>query len=122
MKLEYPFAIRPLTQIEGGGYLIRFPDLPGCVSDGETPEEALANGADALQGWLETRRERGLPVPAPDLGVFKPVKLVARLPRSLHSSLTARAKREGVSLNTLLIMLLAQNSVSALRDARKLER
>jgi antitoxin HicB len=113
VKLEYPFEIRPLTQTEGGGYLIRFPDLPGCISDGETPEEALANGADALQGWLETRRERGLSIPAPDLGAVEPVKLVARLPRSLHGHLTARAKREGVSLNTLLIMLLAQNSVSA---------
>lgn len=64
MKLEYPFEIRPLTQTEGGGHLIRFPDLPGCISDGETPEEALANGADALQGWLKTRRERGLPIPS----------------------------------------------------------
>jgi len=70
VKLEYPFEICPLTQTEGSGYLIRFPDLPGCISDDETPKEALANGADALQGWLETRRERGLPVPAPDLGVF----------------------------------------------------
>ena len=113
MKLEYPFEIRPLTQTEGGGYAIRFPDLPDCISDGETPEEALANGADALQGWLETRRERGLPIPAPELGSTEPVKLVARLPRSLHGSLAARAKREGVSLNTLLIMLLAQHSVSA---------
>ena len=67
MKLEYPFEIRPLAQNEGGGYLIHFPDLPGCISDGKTPEEAIANGADALQGWLETRHERGLPVPAPDL-------------------------------------------------------
>ena len=110
MKLEYPLEIRPLTQLEGGGYAIRFPNLPGCLSDGETAEQTLANGADALQGWLETRRERGLPIPAPELGSAEPVKLVARLPRSMHDHLAARAKREGVSLNTLLIMLLAQNS------------
>jgi antitoxin HicB len=112
MNLEYPFEIRPLTHAEGGGYLIRFPDLPGCISDGETPEEALTNGADALEGWLETRREQGLPIPAP-LSDNEPIKLVARLPRSLHSNLTSQAKREGVSLNTLLIMLLAQNSARA---------
>ncbi len=112
MNLEYPFEIRPLTHAEGGGYLIRFHDLPGCISDGETPEEALVNGADALEGWLETRREQGLPIPLP-LADNEPVKLVARLPRSLHSNLTSQAKREGVSLNTLLIMLLAQNSARA---------
>jgi antitoxin HicB len=33
---EYPFTIRHLSKEEGGGYLIEFPDLPGCMSDGET--------------------------------------------------------------------------------------
>lgn len=36
---------------EGGGYLISFPDLPGCMSDGETIDEAIANGQDAFSGW-----------------------------------------------------------------------
>jgi antitoxin HicB len=65
MNLEYPFEITPLLKAEGGGYVIRFPDLPGCISDGETPEEALENGADALEGWLETRRKLGLTIPMP---------------------------------------------------------
>ena len=38
---DYPFELRPLTKAEGGGWLITWPDLPGCMSDGETPEEAL---------------------------------------------------------------------------------
>jgi antitoxin HicB len=38
---QYRFTVRPLTEDEGGGYLIEFPDLPGCISDGETIEEAL---------------------------------------------------------------------------------
>ena len=42
---RYPFLIRPLAKDEGGGFLIEFPDLPGCVSDGETIEDAIANGA-----------------------------------------------------------------------------
>lgn len=44
---EYPgyaFMLRPLSTEEGEGWLISYPDLPGCMSDGETPEEALANG------------------------------------------------------------------------------
>ena len=38
-KIDYPFIIRPLSKEDGGGYLIEFPDLPGCISDGETIEE-----------------------------------------------------------------------------------
>lgn len=36
--LDYPFTIRHLSKEDGGGYLIEFPDLPGCMSDGETIE------------------------------------------------------------------------------------
>jgi antitoxin HicB len=46
--IDYPFEIRPLLKEEGGGYSIVFPDLPGCRSDGETPEEAVVNGRDAF--------------------------------------------------------------------------
>jgi antitoxin HicB len=113
MKQMYPFEIRPLSPAEGGGFLIRFPDLQGCMSDGETPEEALKNGQEALMGWLETRQELGLPIPMPNSTSVEPVKLVARLPRSLHSDLTIRAKNEGVSLNTLLVMLLSQSNARA---------
>jgi antitoxin HicB len=112
MNLEYPFEIRPLTTKEGGGYQIRFPDLPNCISDGETPQEAIQNGMDALAGWIETRRELGLDVPLPNSAELEPVKLVARLPRSLHRNLTNRAKQEGVSLNTMLIMLLSAQQVT----------
>lgn len=56
--LDYPVVIRPLSQDEGGGYLATFPDLPGCMSDGETPEEALKNARDAFLEWMETARRR----------------------------------------------------------------
>jgi antitoxin HicB len=56
---DYPFTVRPLGKEEGGGYLIEFPDLPGCISDGETPEDAIRNGQDALQGYLLTLKELG---------------------------------------------------------------
>ncbi len=46
-ETKYRSNIRPLTAEEGGGHLIEFPDLPGCMSDGETIEETLANGAEA---------------------------------------------------------------------------
>ena len=63
---EYPCEIRPLSESEG--FLIVYPDLPGCMSDGVTVEEALANGRDAVKGWILTAREFGDPVPAPGSG------------------------------------------------------
>jgi len=55
----------PLATEDGGGYLIEFPDVPGCISDGEAPEEAIANGRDALKSALLTMKEFGDPVPKP---------------------------------------------------------
>jgi antitoxin HicB len=63
--VPYRFMVRPLTQDEGGGYLVEFPDLPGCMSDGETVEEAILNGVDAMTGWLAAMRAEGHPVPPP---------------------------------------------------------
>ena len=57
------FEIRPLTEVEGGGYLVEFPDYPGCVADGATPEEALREGIDALTSYCRTLDELGRPVP-----------------------------------------------------------
>jgi antitoxin HicB len=63
--VPYRFTVRPLTEDEGGGYLIEFPDLPGCMSDGATIEEAITNGLDAMRGWIEAMRAEGHPIPAP---------------------------------------------------------
>jgi len=58
-EIAYRFTIRPMTAEEGGGYLIEFPDLPGCMSDGETIGEALANGAEAKQDWIAAMQLAG---------------------------------------------------------------
>ncbi|SRR6266568_4889923 len=111
----YPFEayghiIAPLSVDDGGGYMITFPDLPGCISDGETLEETLINGRDAFNSWIAAQVDMKRQIPAPthydDGG--KPVKFVQRLPRSLHASLQARAKAEGVSINTLVLALIAE--------------
>jgi antitoxin HicB len=62
---DYPFTVHPLAKEEGGGYLIEFPDLPGCISDGETPEDAIRNGQDALKSYLLALKEFGRPAPCP---------------------------------------------------------
>jgi antitoxin HicB len=105
---QYPFEVRPLTEEEGGGYLIEFPDLPGCMSDGETPEEAIVNGRDAVKCYLGMMKEFGDPIPRPGSFAKPSGQWRQRVPKSLHARLTARAEREGVSLNTLVTTLIAQ--------------
>jgi predicted RNase H-like HicB family nuclease len=49
MKIVYPLIIH---KAEEGGYWAEFPDLPGCVTEGETEEELLKMAKDALSGWF----------------------------------------------------------------------
>ncbi len=105
---RYPFLVRPLSKEEGGGYLVEFPDLPGVISDGETPEEAIHNGQDALAAALMTMQEFGDPIPKPSLGTSASGQWRQRVPRSLHARLVSRAQQEGVSLNTLVTTLIAE--------------
>lgn len=98
---QHRVELRPLTEEEGGGWLASFPDLPGCMSDGETPEEALHNAAEAETAWMAANKKWG------KAKAEKPARLVARLPRSIHHDLQERANEEGVSVNTMMVTLIA---------------
>jgi len=118
VKAPYPFeaythVISPLSPEEGGGFLISFPDLPGCMSDGETIEEAIQNGRDAFLGWVSAQVDMGREIPkpayrAPETEQPMSGKFVQRVPKTLHAKLAALAKQEGVSLNTLVLTFIAE--------------
>lgn len=106
MKFEdYPIQIAPLPADDGGGYLVTFPDLPGCIADGETIDEAISESKDAFEAWaMAEQQDKGeLPKPKTYSGQF-----VQRMPKSLHQQLASRAAIEGVSLNQLATVLIAQ--------------
>jgi len=92
-----------------GGYVVSFPDLPGCITCGDTIESAVANAADAKKAWLEAALEEGIEIHEPDSledysGQFK-----LRIPKSLHRSLSEHSKREGISMNQYCLYLLSKN-------------
>lgn len=64
-ELDYPVMIEPLPPEDGGGFIATVPDLPGCMSDGDTPEDALANVRDAIAAWIDEARALGRPIPTP---------------------------------------------------------
>ncbi|WP_406678093.1 toxin-antitoxin system HicB family antitoxin [Neomoorella carbonis] len=107
LNLNYEVSLRRLTEEEGGGWLASIPLLPGCMSDGETPGEALANLEDAKRGWIETALMLQRDIPEPDNTEKYSGKFTVRLPKSLHRALAAKAQEDGVSLNQMAIYLLS---------------
>ena len=63
-KLLYPACFYPCEE-KRGPYTVIVPDLPGCISEGGSLEDALAMAADAAAGWIMDEMEEGKPVPAP---------------------------------------------------------
>jgi len=64
-KADYAVVIEPLSEQDGGGFVATVPDLPGCMSDGDTREEAACNVEDAIASWLEEARALGRAIPEP---------------------------------------------------------
>jgi antitoxin HicB len=112
----YQFTVRPLSKEEGGGYLVEYPDIPGCMSDGETVEEAIANGREALRDCIAVFRKSGRNVPKPGI---EAAQWRQRLPRTLYLKLTKQAESEGVSINSLVTAIIAEAIGSKLAEKRR---
>ena len=110
LALSYRMEI--VEDRDEGGYVVSFPELPGCITCGETVESAVANAADAKREWITAALEDGITIHEPvDLesysGQFK-----LRIPKSLHRSLTEHARREGISMNQYCVYLLSKNDTA----------
>ena len=112
LGLSYPVH---LAQQEEGWFFVKIPDLPGCMSEGETPDEAIRNIAEAKKEWLEDAIASEYEIPLPSEMRSHSGKFLVRLPVSLHERLAEQAEREGVSLNSYVTTLLAERN--ALRIA-----
>jgi len=107
--MELPYRMEIVPDPDEGGYAVSFPELPGCVTVGDTIADAINNAADAKKEWLTAAVEEGIYIQEPrDLeqysGQFK-----LRIPRSLHKSLSIHARQEGISMNQYCLYLLAKN-------------
>ena len=107
MAMSYRMEI--IEDKDEGGFVVSYPDLPGCITCGETVESAVENALDAKKAWLEAALEDGVEIHEPDSledysGQFK-----LRIPRSLHRSLAEHSQREGISMNQYCVYLLSRN-------------
>lgn len=105
MKLPYTIELRHDME---EGWFVRVKELRGCMSQGETAEEAVAMIREAMELWLEVSLEDGLPIPEPRPEEEYSGKFVVRVPRSLHRQLVEAAAEDGVSLNQYINVALAR--------------
>ena len=108
--MELPYKMEIVPDKEEGGFIASFPDLPGCITVGDSIEDVIQNIVDAKRVWLESELEMGAMIPEPEemkeySGQFK-----LRLPKSLHKQLAEHSRSEGVSMNQYCVYLLSMNS------------
>ena len=110
-SIEYYLSL-PYTQElipeDNGGWFVRIKELPNCMSQGETPEEAIRMIDDAMLGWLEVELEEGEPIPEPREDEDYSGKFNTRVPKSLHRKLVEIAEADGVSLNQWIVSALSE--------------
>ena len=108
--LKLPYSIELIPDRNEGGYVAIYPDLPGCISQGETIEETIKNAEDAKREWIKSAIKDGYQINEPSNPEDYSGQFKLRMPKSLHRDLAKNAKREGISMNQYCLYLLAQNN------------
>ena len=103
LKLDYTIRLK---QNNDKSFFAEIEELPGCMSEGDTKEEALEMIEDAKKAWISVALKRKITIPEPEKDEFSG-KLNIRMPKFLHRKLSYKAKQQGVSLNALISANLA---------------
>lgn len=83
--MRYSIMIFPLSKRDGGGFVGVVPDLPGCISDGETAEEAVKNTHQAIKDWVAEAKRLKRKVPRPGAAVQKAKAAAERVQQTLNA-------------------------------------
>ena len=110
--LKMPYKLEIVADTDEGGFVASFPELPGCVTCGETVITAAANADDAKRAWLEAALADGIAIAEPDNLTDYSGQFKLRLPKSLHRSLAEHSKQEGISINQYCLYLLTKNDAA----------
>ena len=108
MNLQYKMEIVADPE---GGYVASFPDLPGCLSCGETVQQAIENAEDAKKAWLEAAIADEAEIREPSEQQVYSGQFKLRVPKTLHRTLAEQARREGISMNRYCVYLLSKGRI-----------
>lgn len=104
-----PYRLELVPDVAEGGYVASYPELRGCLTSGETAEDALRNAQDCKRQWLIAALAEDFPIPEPASDEEYSGQFKLRLPKSLHRALAENSKREGISMNQYCLYLLTKN-------------
>lgn len=110
--LAMAYRMEIVEDQEEGGFVVSYPELPGCITCGETIESAVANALDAKKAWIEAALEEGIQIQDPDRLEAYSGQFKLRIPRSLHRSLAEHSKKEGISMNQYCVYLLSKSDAA----------
>lgn len=110
--LALPYKLEIIPDMDEGGYVASYPDLPGCLTIGDTMQEVIKNAEDAKTAWLEAAIEDGIAINEPQSAEKYSGQFKLRLPKSLHKALAEHSKQEGISMNQYCLYLLAKNDAA----------
>lgn len=107
--MSLPYTIETI-QNDDKTYFIKVKELPGCMSEGDTLEEAYEMINDAMKSWIEVALDEEDDIPLPESMDEKNYsgKLLIRIPKRIHKELGIHAKDNGVSLNSYINSLLSR--------------
>ena len=108
--LKMPYKLEIVPDTEELGFVASYPELPGCITCGETIAEAITNAEDAKKEWLSAAIEDKIEIAKPESVESYSGQFKLRIPKTLHKTLAEDSKKEGVSMNQYCVYLLSKNS------------
>lgn len=108
LDLPYHYILESAEDDQGTtGWFITVAELPGCMSQGETPDEAVTQIRDAMLGWISVMQEDERPIPEPRDIPWDGLHRFVQLPDGLHERIETLARREGVDVETFVLAALS---------------
>lgn len=117
----FQYSMQLFWSNEDAGYIALIPELPYLSAFGDDPEEAVREAQVAASLVVEVMTEHGEALPEPQILTSFSGQMRVRMPRTLHQKLAGRARMEDVSLNTLIVSLLAEG-IGAMEELPLVER
>lgn len=111
MNLNYKMEI--FEDKDEGGFVARYPELPGCMAQGETVNDVLKDLKVAKKIWIESMINDKKEIFEPKNEEEYSGQFKLRLPRSLHKKLAEKSNSEGISMNQYCLYLIS----SSLKEA-----
>lgn len=106
--LKKPYSRVVIPDEESGTYTAQILEFPGCITEGETPQEAYERLEDVALSWIGAALDMGQDIPLPWSIYEYGGKVALRLPKSLHKQVSLAAERDGTSLNQFIVMAISE--------------